>query len=276
MNAKRVISQTEATLKTTPVPATPVPATTGGTVSATPVPPPATPPAPYKYLNFIKSPSEMGMSDAGNLPTIEKDINGLIAYVELLIDGTSPASKAPNNGPLGNQFFVKTSATCNATVGGFPTTVDRHIYVNNVPTGGIGAAPGANLPEFRGLVPGMMSGMSSLDPTRMAESIANSGNPDCVSVTLNVTDSSYNTVPSTNYITVTDAKYIDPCSFTNCVNPITNGVCHGKTPPTQGFTNRSDLLFSEIERDYVSQMFLLSTGILSIYILHLLINNRFR
>ena len=238
--------------------------------------PPQTNPPPYSYLQFIKSPSEMGMSDAGNLPTIEKDINGLIAYVELLVDGASPASKAQNNGPLGNQFFVQTNATCIAKVAGIPTSVTRSIYVNNIPLGGIGAAPGANIPEFRGLIPGMMSGMDVLDPTRLAESISNAGTPDCVSVTLNVMDSSYNTVPSTNYITVSDAKYIDPCSFTECVNPITNGVCSGKTPPTQGFTNRSDLLFSNIENNYASQIFLASTGILSIYVLHLLVKNRFR
>jgi hypothetical protein len=234
---------------------------------------PQTQPPPYSYLKFIKSPSEMGMSDAGNLPTIEKDINGLIAYVELLVDGASPASKAQNNGPLGNQFFVQTNATCTAKVNGIPTSVARSIYVNNIPRGGIDAAPGANLPEFRGLIPGMMSGMEALDPSRMAESISNAGTPDCVSVTLNVMDSSYNTVPSTNYITVTDAKYIDPCSFTACFNPITNGECKGGK---QAFTNRSELLFSEIENDYASQLFLISTGILSIYILHLLLKNKFK
>ena len=218
----------------------------------------------------------MGMSDAGNLPTIEKDINGLIAYVELLVDGPSKASKAQNNGPLGNQFFVQTNATCTAKVAGIPTSVARSIYVNNIPNGGIGAAPGANIPEFRGLIPGMMSGLDVLDPTRMAESLANAGTPDCVSVTLNVMDSSYNTVPSTNYVTVSDAKYIDPCSFTQCVNPITNGVCNGKTPPKQGFVNRTDLLFSNIENDHASQIFLASTGILSIYVLHLLVKNKFR
>jgi hypothetical protein len=242
--------------------------------STTPTP---TNPPPYSYLQFIKAPSEMGMSDAGNLPTIEKDINGLIAYVELLVDGASAASKAQNNGPLGNQFFVQTNATCIAKVAGIPTSVARSIYVNNIPLGGIGAAPGANIPEFRGLIPGMMSGMDVLNPSRMAESLSNAGTPDCVSVTLNVMDSSYNTVPSTNYITVTDAKYIDPCSFTECVNPITNGVCSGKTPPPkQGFTNKTDLLFSNIENDYASQLFLASTGILSIYVLHLLVKNKFR
>jgi hypothetical protein len=115
----------------------------------------------------------------------------------------------------------------------------------------------------------------------MAESISNAGTSECISVTLNVMDDKYNTVPSTNYITTSDAKYIDPCSFTNCENPVTKGVCAGKAPPVavpvkQGFTSRSDLLFSEISSDYVAQTFLTTVGILSIFILHLLIKNRFK
>ena len=259
---------------------------TATTTETTATPTPTKPP-PYSYLRFIKSPSEMGMSDAGNLETIERDINGLISYVELLVDGPSKASKAQNNGPLGNQFFVETTANCTAYVGGIPTSVKRSIYVNNIPNGGIGAAPGANLPEFRGLIPGMMSSLDTLDPSRMAESISNAGTPECISVTLNVMDDKNNTVPSTNYITTSDAKYIDPCSFTNCENPVTKGICAGKAPPKtattttttplkQGFTSRSDLLFSEISSDYIAQTFLTTVGVLSIFILHLLIKNRFK
>ena len=230
-----------------------------------------TEPQPYSYLQYIKSPSEMGMSDAGNLPTIERDINGLISYVKLLVDGASPASKAPNNGPLGNRFFVKTSAQCNATIAGVPTQVDRYIYVDNIPKGGIGAAPGANLPEFRGLIPGMMSGLDVLNPSRIAESIANSGSPECISVTLDVLDLSSNkTTSATNFVAVADAQHIDPCSFTACTNPVTGGTCK------QGFTNHSELLFSEIETDPISQAFLFSFGLVGIYILYLLLNRRFR
>jgi hypothetical protein len=143
--------------------------------------------------------------------------------------------------------------------------------------------------------------MSALDPSRMAESLANSSSPECISVTLNVTDDKSAIVPSTNYITVSDAKYVDPCSFTDYINPVTNGVCAGKKPPPpptvtgttvasttvtgttvtgtpvkQGFTNRTDLLFSEISNDYVAQTFLTSVGILGIFILHLLLKNRFK
>jgi hypothetical protein len=232
---------------------------------------------PYSYIQFIKAPSELGMSDAGNMDAIENNLNGLISYVDLLIDGPSKASKAENNGALGDRRFIETTAKCN--VMGVPVT--RSIYVDNVPKGGIGAAPGANLPDFKGLIPGMMSGLDSLDPERMAKSIGNTDNPECISVTLNVMDENYNTVPATNYITLVDAEYIDPCSFTSCVNPVTKGTCMNKVPPSvppsvQAFTTRGDLLFSEISNDYVSQIFITSVGIMGIFILHLLLKNRFK
>ena len=228
---------------------------------------PSTANTSYSYIKAIKAPSEMGMSDAGNLKTLERNINGLIAYVDLLVDGPSRASRT--SGPLGSQFFAPTNATC--SINGI--SVPRSIYVDNIPKGGIDAAPGANLPDFRGLIPGMMTGLSAIDPEKISESIMNSDSPECIQVTLNVVDSSYNTVSETNYLTITDASHIDPCSYTNCVNPVTGVTCNGK----QGFVaNRSELLFAEIEHDYISQMFLTSVGILSIYILHLLLKNRFK
>ena len=244
------------------------------TTTTTPTTTPETPPTTaasrsntaYSYIKAIKAPSEMGMSDAGNLKTLEKDINGLIAYVKLLVDGPSAASRT--SGPLGSQFFVPTNAKCNVN----GVYVNRSIYVDNIPKGGIDAAPGANLPEFRGLIPGMMSGLNAIDPGRISESISNSDSPECIEVTLNVVDSSYNTISETNYLTIADATNIDPCSYTNFVNPITKVTCNGK----QGFTNRSDLLFEEIKHDYVSQAFLTSVGILSIYVLHVLLKNRFK
>jgi hypothetical protein len=243
-------------------------------MTSTPATNPATDPTAsrsntnYSYIKAIKAPSELGMSDAGNLKTLERNINGLISYVDLLVDGPSRASRSSSKGPLGSQFFVKTNATCN--INGI--SVPRSIYVDNIPKGGIDAAPGANLPEFRGLIPGMMSGLSAIDPEKISNSIMNSDSPDCIQVTLNVIDTSYNTISETNYITLTDATDIDPCSYTNYVNPVTNVKCNGK----QGFSNRSELLFSEIKHDYVSQMFLTSVGILSIYVLHMLVKNRFK
>ena len=36
---------------------------------------------PYKYWDYIKSPSELGMSSDGNLSAFARDFDGLIEYV---------------------------------------------------------------------------------------------------------------------------------------------------------------------------------------------------
>ena len=60
----------------------------------------------YPYYKYIRTPSEMGMSGAGNLTQLGKDIDGLINYVELLVSGGGKASSTGQ--PLGNKFFLKT------------------------------------------------------------------------------------------------------------------------------------------------------------------------
>ena len=45
----------------------------------------------YPYYKYIKLPDEIGMSSKGDLNTLGKDIDGLVAYVELLVSGDSKA-----------------------------------------------------------------------------------------------------------------------------------------------------------------------------------------
>ena len=60
----------------------------------------------YPYYEYIKDPSAIGMSDKGSLRQMGKNIDGLIAYVNLLVTGKSKASATGK--PLGNKFFLKT------------------------------------------------------------------------------------------------------------------------------------------------------------------------
>ena len=64
----------------------------------------------YPYYKYIRTPSEMGMSGAGNLTQLGKDIDGLVNYVELLVSGGGKASSTGQ--PLGNKFFLKTGGKC--------------------------------------------------------------------------------------------------------------------------------------------------------------------
>jgi hypothetical protein len=60
----------------------------------------------YPYYKYVLTPSELGMSDKGNLKTLGKDVDGLISYTALLVEGNSKASATGK--PLGNKFFLKT------------------------------------------------------------------------------------------------------------------------------------------------------------------------
>ena len=46
----------------------------------------------YPYHKYIRTPSEIGMSSKGSLSTLGNNIDGLIAYVELLVSGDGKAS----------------------------------------------------------------------------------------------------------------------------------------------------------------------------------------
>jgi hypothetical protein len=115
---------------------------------------------PYDYAKNIRSPSEIGMSDKGTIPQLGRNVNGFMAYQELLVSGKSKASVT--NQPLGNKFFVNTGAQCNAKDtctkddSGIETCseTNRYIYINNVPSGRIpflSGSSGVNFSGFRGL-----------------------------------------------------------------------------------------------------------------------------
>ena len=87
----------------------------------------------YPYYKNVKMPDDIGMSSKGSLSATAKDVEGLIAYVELLVSGGGKASSTGK--PLGNKFFLKTGAKCVDKE--TEEQVDRYIYVNNVPTGNI-------------------------------------------------------------------------------------------------------------------------------------------
>ena len=64
----------------------------------------------YPYYKYVKPPDKIGMSSAGSLAQLGKNINGLMSYTELLVEGTGKASATGK--PLGNKFFLKTGAKC--------------------------------------------------------------------------------------------------------------------------------------------------------------------
>ena len=223
---------------------------------------------PYQYWKQIKTPSQLGMSDKGTLDTLGRDIDGLVQYVEVLVTGKSNASAT--GGPLGNKFFLKTGAKCKDVQ--TSNEVDRYIYINNVPEGNIpfiSSGLGVNFSEFKGLIPGTISNLNVLSPYPILQSFMSGTTPDCQAVTMETIDVNNNKGTETQFVTVIDLKNMDPCSFPNRKNPITNESCK------ETFTNEVNNYQEFIPKYIIVQFYFASIALLCIYILFcLMIKNK--
>jgi hypothetical protein len=226
----------------------------------------------YDYVGNIRLPSEMGMSSKGDLRTLGKDIEGLAAYLQLLVSGGGPASKA--RGPMGNKFFLETGARCLARQNddgspSEPREVSRDIYINNIPQGHIpliSAGVGANFTEFRGLVPGVLENLNAFNPISMFTALTGGMTPDCQLLEMEEVDSKNNSTNTKRFVTNTDIESMDACWFLKKdgrrMNPITKEVCRMTFMNMDG-TNGMEAI---IPKDMVSQGIFASFGILGIYI----------
>jgi hypothetical protein len=216
----------------------------------------------YAYYKNIKTPSEIGMSDKGSMSALGKDISGLIDYVEILVSGKSKASAT--GGPLGNKFFLQTAAKCLDKQTN--QQVDRYIYIDNVPNGNIpfiSDGLGTNFADFKGLIPGTMSNLNVLNPFGILQSFLSGSNPECQEITMQTIDISNNISSETHYVTVSDIKNIDSCSFPNKQNPISNKKC--KESFTKGVSEEATVVLPE---DPIAQIYFVGLAGLAIYILY--------
>src|SRR5262245_55185945 len=118
----------------------------------------------YPYYQYIRTPTAMGMSSAGSLSALGKDVSAMTQYVSLLVQGTGSKASATGQ-PLGNAYFYDTGATCTANDTG--QTEHRFSYVNNIPSGRIpllSDASDMNFKDFKGLVPGVLSNLNAFNP----------------------------------------------------------------------------------------------------------------
>ena len=216
----------------------------------------------YPYYKNIKMPSDIGMSDKGTLSALGKDIDGLIQYVEVLVTGKSDASTT--GGPLGNKFFLKTGGKCvdSAT----NNQVDRYIYINNVPEGNIpfiSAGLGANFSDFKGLVPGAMGNLNVLNPFAIMQSFLSGATPPCQELTLETIDINNNKSSETHYVTVTDIKNMDPCSFSDRKNPVSGVNCKESF---ESISANAEPI--QMPDDPIAQIYFASLAVVGIYIFY--------
>jgi hypothetical protein len=223
----------------------------------------------YPYYKYIKTPSEIGMSDKGSLSVLGKDIDGLISYVELLVSGGGKASATGQ--PLGNKFFLKTGGKC--TDKATSQDVDRYIYINNGPQGNIpfiSSGLGVNFSEFKGLIPGTISNLNAFNPMEMFQSFLAGSKPDCQEITMETIDIYNNKSTESHFVTLVDIQNMDPCVFSNKTNPISKVKCK------ESFTNLNSSGLKDtqcytcykIPTDPLTQAYFASLGLLGVYILY--------
>lgn len=210
----------------------------------------------YKYYNNIKTPEQMGMSSSGSLSTLDRDIAGLISYVELLVTGRGEASKTGQ--PLGTKFFLKTGGQCKDT--DTKRLVDRYMYIDNVPDGQvpfISSGMGINFDTFEGLIPGILSDLSQLNPMSIFKSFMQNAEPDCMEIKMETINQNNQTGYESQHVPLSEIKTYSPCIFPDGVNPITKKACQ------EAFTNSQKTLESNLQ----PRLYIFFIGVLLLYIL---------
>lgn len=235
----------------------------------------------YPYYKYVKTPQEIGMSSKGTLDQLGKDLDGLVNYVELLVSGKSKASATGE--PLGNKFFLKTGAKCIAE--DTKETVDRYVYINNVPEGNIpivSSGLGVDFSDFKGLIPGAISNLNAFNPMTIMQSFTQGTSPTCQNLTMETIDINNQKGNETHYVTVTDIKNIDSCSFADNVNPITKQKCREAFSNIRTKSNSENITATDISKKIITKIANIPTsiivclGLATITTLYIMRNNRIK
>ena len=186
----------------------------------------------YPYASYIKSPDEMSAGPKGDYTTLSKDIKAMTAYVDVLVSGQSKAQNTPTQGPMGNKYFLNTGGTCTADDG---STVDRYVYINNVPDGTIpllSGAMGTKFTQYEGLVPGILEDLGYIDPTALFGAFS-TDSTNCREITMQVRDNENVDARQSQFVEESDIATYDACWFGGGggaggggTNPVTGATCN--------------------------------------------------
>jgi len=220
----------------------------------------------YNYAKQIKTPNEIGMSDEGTMDALGDDVQGLIAFTEVLVSGGGDASRV--DGPLGNRFYLKTGGQCTAPDG---NKVDRYVYIHNKPTGSIpfiSDLTGASFPEFRGLVPSSIENVGAINPVAIFGGFMQGANPKCRKLNLPSDDGVRGV-----YVADADIANIDPCVFGG-KNPVSGKSLNNCAK--DGFTNMDETFLElkelmkdgKLSKNKIANLYNLGFGFLLIYLLY--------
>jgi hypothetical protein len=163
------------------------------------------------------------------------------AYVGVLTTGDS-RGHVGGVGALGNKYFMKTGATCDAPDGKQP----RYIFVNNIPDGTFAG---------KGLVPGAIENITYINPLKLFTAF--SQGTSCQQITMETRDIKNATSTESQYVLNDDISSYNPCWFQDKKNPVTDESCReGMTMPKS------------------TRLYMVGVGMIGVYILHRLLHKR--
>ena len=228
----------------------------------------------YHYARKINNPKELGMSSRGSLGALARDVNGLVQYMRILVEGRGQANKQGGR-PLGGKFYLKTAGKC---MGG-GSVRDRYIYVNNVPQGNvpfISTIAASNFGAFQGFIPAVIENTGKMNPLSLFSGFMQKTKPPCRKLNLPADGS-----PGSAWVADSDIADLDPGLWKVYGKVSGNHVT--KTPgrgcAKSAFTNmnlringeRSEPSELKLKKNPLANLYNLGFGVLLIYLfLHLM------
>jgi hypothetical protein len=224
---------------------------------------------PFSYSKIIKSPTYFNAGAEAD--QFGANIKALNSYTDVLLTSNTDANCLKPH-PLGDQFFLKTSATCKD-----PTTnelVARYIYISHQTEHSSGNNPLNSSDDYAkgfhldGLIPGIINNMWHLNLFGIFGAFAEDSNPECKEVTLSSTRnlpgnicSNANTheAYNTHFISKGDAEKVDPCSFKGGYNTYSKKYCKYNT---EGFKT-----MASIPNDPLVYLYYTLFGSVGVYVL---------
>jgi len=173
----------------------------------------------YDYSRRIKTPQQMSMSGKGTWSALGNNINGLLGYIELMVVGECKGlGKCANTTgrALGSKFFVDTPLKC--TDKKTRQKVKRSLYINNVPDGSIPFISNMSnvyFDTFKGLLPGLMSNASQLNPMQILLSFVSGPTSTCQEITMETIDSADRRGTESAYVLNKDIELMNPAWFSS-------------------------------------------------------------
>jgi hypothetical protein len=207
----------------------------------------------YDYSSFIQTPEQMGVNSNKSWNNFDNNLNIAGKYEQFIMSDQTGVTTT--NQALGMNYLLDTNTQCKAVdLNG--TNVERYTYIqNNVASG---------------MLDSIISDIENgFNPTNLE--LAFTPSIDCQGVTLQTIDVNNMQGQGTAWVATSEISNINPCQFSNGVNPITNQSCG------ESFVNYSDSKYDnnfiydnkkKKDKDMVESFYLTGIMVFGLYLVY--------